>query len=338
MRACGQRSVEQPLDLLRTEATLPQRRAAALAAQRRRCFAVSAVVTGQPLGHAMIRERDGAVRALRHGTAVTALHEVRVAATIEQQNRLLAALQPLGDGPFQRRRDGVTELRPCGAPATPCVGARPIGAVLAPIDHVHRRQLRATGALRQFEQQRASLAAPASSFRDSAWRCRARTSRLRCRRARAPDRARDIAASRPACRSPRAPRPRRSRRAGAPARRSPNAHQRRFASRHDESPRQASYRSPSDSAECSTATWSPNALRKRSTVCGVSAISGTSTIAALTAPVDHVAQELDVDERLAAAGHATQQRACSRRHGDQGSDGGALRVGRYEPVRWRNHS
>ena len=45
------------------------------------------------------------------------------------------------------------------------------------------------------------------------------------------------------------------------------------------SARHASNRSPSESAECSTATRSPKWLRKRATVCGVSAISGTSTIA-----------------------------------------------------------
>ena len=45
------------------------------------------------------------------------------------------------------------------------------------------------------------------------------------------------------------------------------------------SARHASSRSPSESALCSTATLSPNAARNRSTVCGVRAISGTSTIA-----------------------------------------------------------
>ena len=41
----------------------------------------------------------------------------------------------------------------------------------------------------------------------------------------------------------------------------------------------SSRRSASVSAECSTATRSPKRARKRPSVCGVSAISGTSTIA-----------------------------------------------------------
>src|SRR5439155_490056 len=45
------------------------------------------------------------------------------------------------------------------------------------------------------------------------------------------------------------------------------------------SARHASARSPSDSPECNTATWSPNTPRTRATVCGVKAISGTSRIA-----------------------------------------------------------
>ena len=47
------------------------------------------------------------------------------------------------------------------------------------------------------------------------------------------------------------------------------------------SSRQASARSPSESALCSTATWSPKAPRSRLTAWGVSPISGTSTIAPL---------------------------------------------------------
>ena len=45
------------------------------------------------------------------------------------------------------------------------------------------------------------------------------------------------------------------------------------------SARHASARSPSESPECSTATWFPNTPRTRATVWGVSAISGTSRIA-----------------------------------------------------------
>ena len=69
----------------------------------------------------------------------------------------------------------------------------------------------------------------------------------------------------------------------------------------------SSYRSPSLSALCSTAIWSPNTARKRSTVCGVSAISGTSTIAVFPSLEHDAAEQLDVDERLAAAGDAVQE-------------------------------
>ena len=42
-----------------------------------------------------------------------------------------------------------------------------------------------------------------------------------------------------------------------------------------------SYRSPTDSAECMTATSSPNRAANCRSTCGVSPISGTSTIALL---------------------------------------------------------
>ena len=77
------------------------------------------------------------------------------------------------------------------------------------------------------------------------------------------------------------------------------------------SSRQASARSPSESALCSTATWSPKAPRSRLTVCGVRPISGTSTMA--PAPRgQHPAHRLEVDQRLAAAGDAEEQRAVAR--------------------------
>ena len=45
-----------------------------------------------------------------------------------------------------------------------------------------------------------------------------------------------------------------------------------------------SYRSPAESAECSTATSSPNCAANCRSTCGVNPISGTSTIALLPCP------------------------------------------------------
>ena len=75
--------------------------------------------------------------------------------------------------------------------------------------------------------------------------------------------------------------------------------------------RQASARSPSESALCSTATWSPKAPRRRLTVCGVSPISGTSTMAPRPRR-QHPANRLQVDQRLAAAGHPEEQGGAAR--------------------------
>ncbi len=54
------------------------------------------------------------------------------------------------------------------------------------------------------------------------------------------------------------------------------------------------------------------------------------------AALDHLAQQLDVDQRLAAAGDAVEQQGLARLGGDDGVDGGALCVGGHV-VRGREH-
>ena len=87
---------QQSLDLLRAEAAPAQRRPADTARQTAcGCLVMLAVVADQPLGRAMIGQRDGAVRAGRDVTARLALHERRVAAPVEQEDALLAARERL---------------------------------------------------------------------------------------------------------------------------------------------------------------------------------------------------------------------------------------------------
>ena len=74
----------------------------------------------------------------------------------------------------------------------------------------------------------------------------------------------------------------------------------------------SSWRSPAESFECRTATVSPKRATKRATICGVSAISGTSTI---TPPPsrERVRGGPQVDLGLARAGDAVQQQPLARR-------------------------
>ncbi len=126
------------------------------------------------------------------------------------------------------------------------------------------------------------------------------------RRAFAPRHGRGSAAKTRACRTSRAPR--RSRRDAGPE---PGANS---AERAPTTTRAApvrsrshwSNRSPGDSRLCSTATSSPNRARKRPTVCGVSEISGTSTIDA-AAGLEHFLDSAQVDLGLARSGHAVDQ-------------------------------
>ena len=91
--------------------------------------------------------------------------------------------------------------------------------------------------------------------------------------------------------------------------------------------------SPSLRPLCSTATRS-NRSRKRRMVCGVSAISGTSTIAA-AAGRDAAVERVEIHLRLAAARDAVQQERAMRPGLERGDDrrrGGALR---WQQVRRR---
>ncbi len=83
---------------------------------------------------------------------------------------------------------------------------------------------------------------------------------------------------------------------------------------------------------------SPNAARKRSTACGVSAISGTSTIALFAAPFDDLLEQLDVDERLAAAGDAAQQEGRAGLGREERGDRLALRGGGHVRGRARDRA
>jgi hypothetical protein len=66
---------EQPLHLLRSHAPLLERAPRAPCAPLARRLVVLAVVADEPLGRAVIGERDAAVRARGHVAAVAALHE-----------------------------------------------------------------------------------------------------------------------------------------------------------------------------------------------------------------------------------------------------------------------
>ena len=78
--------------------------------------------------------------------------------------------------------------------------------------------------------------------------------------------------------------------------------------------RQACSRSRSVSAECSTASGASKRAAKRSTSCGVKAISGTST-SACCAACDDALDRAQVDLGLAAAGDAAQQELRIRARG-----------------------
>ena len=190
--------------------------------------------------------------------AVGALQERREAAAVEQQQRLLPARERADD----RRRRAPPTRRPrrCRRPSAPTRRSMSStgGSGRAPIRSGSRSS-------------RSRLLGVRPSSRATAWRCRARDGRLRA--APAPPRrpGRGSAASRRSCSWSRAPRRGRSmprfgtgakmaERAPTATRRSPRR-----------SSRQASARSPSESALCSTATSSPNTPRNRLTVCGVSA-------------------------------------------------------------------
>ena len=68
--------------------------AAALGTYARHCLAISAVVALELVGALVIGQRDSAIAALHALAAGAAQHHRRVSAAVEQDNRLLAALQP----------------------------------------------------------------------------------------------------------------------------------------------------------------------------------------------------------------------------------------------------
>ena len=98
------KNLRQPLlALLRARAEVVQMLAVALGAARRNRAPVAAVVALQPLalaryasifaGRLVVGERDGAVLALQLFAAGAADHGKRIAAPVEQNQRLLAALE-----------------------------------------------------------------------------------------------------------------------------------------------------------------------------------------------------------------------------------------------------
>src|SRR5439155_13838206 len=102
---------ENALDLLRAEPALAQHHTAALTALRAQLLRVLAVMTHEPLGRAVIREGDAAVRAHFDGAAARALNERRIAAAIEQQDRLLFSLEPYAQRILERLAQHETRER-----------------------------------------------------------------------------------------------------------------------------------------------------------------------------------------------------------------------------------
>ena len=257
-------------------------RAAARAARRAR--ARGGRSGGRPAGRRArcMHERDVARRAPPRLPARAAGQEVRPAAAVEQHDRLARVGERLVGARVQR------------APR------------LAHVDDLDRRQRRAVDARGQAQaRQRVDALGPrrrAAGDEHGAGRARRGARRRGARRS----------AGRPrACRRRRAPRrrrPARRPRIGAKtAERGPT--QTRASPRRSRA--HSSWRSPSESLECSTATVSPKRSTKRATICGVSAISGTSTITPRPA-ASVSAAALQVDLGLARAGDAVQQQPLAR--------------------------
>jgi hypothetical protein len=78
---------------------------------------VEAVVAGQPAAAPVVRERHVARGAVPHLAALAALHEGRIAAAVQEQDALLAAPEPLGDRALQLR-DRISGRRPCSGPVS----------------------------------------------------------------------------------------------------------------------------------------------------------------------------------------------------------------------------
>src|SRR5690606_35966495 len=79
------------LDLFRADAAVGEVGAAAAVAAIGRRLLVKAVVADEPSSRTVVRQRHVALRAVPYRTARAALYERRVAAPVEQQDRLLVA-------------------------------------------------------------------------------------------------------------------------------------------------------------------------------------------------------------------------------------------------------
>src|SRR2546427_9061133 len=90
---------ERVLDLFRAETRVTNRRIAALRVRTkaRRGRLVAADVATDFLLRPMVGERQGAIRAFRHVTALRTLQRCRVAAAVEKQHHLLASFQSPGN-------------------------------------------------------------------------------------------------------------------------------------------------------------------------------------------------------------------------------------------------
>ena len=147
-------------------------------------------------------------------------------------------------------------------------------AALAPqVDDAHRRQLAAQAAAELEPLERRPALRPRRRAAEDG-------DRALERRALGRDRPGVVARDRtPACTTRRAPRRRRSARARAPARRPPSGRRRRRAPPRRRSARARRAARPPSAPSGAARSASPKRAWKRPTACGVSAISGTSTIA-----------------------------------------------------------
>ena len=215
-------------------------------------LAVPAVVAVQA-SVAVQGQRDVAVPAATREAAGTAVDRRRHAAPVEQQDRLAAAVPRPG-----RARSAAARR----------AGSRSRGG--------GRRSGPGASAPRSGPRARPARAWPSS--RAAAWRSRRRRRRLRGQRASRRRCGRRSGDRTPACTRRRAPRRRSRGRDRASARRSPTARRRRPCASPRAMRSRSSRRSACPRAEWRIATVSPNRSRNLPTVCGASAISGTSTI------------------------------------------------------------
>ena len=101
------------------------------------------MVADQPLAEAMIDQPGVAIRALQAEAAGAAERERRIAAAVEEQQRLLLALERGLHGFGQPRRDEAAARR----------------AFAPHVDRLDRRQMRAAEALRQMQMRGSGRAA-----------------------------------------------------------------------------------------------------------------------------------------------------------------------------------